>query len=252
MVDSPIFAPDIAVFSSPSAIAVDAAHRWTSLSAAAIGAGRPFTVALAGGRTPETLYRLLATPSFRDAVQWKNTHLFFGDERCVPLDSEFNNYRMAHESLIGPLGLPASNCHRIPAEQTDPEQAAADYAAELAEFFGSASIPRFDLILLGMGSDGHCASLFPGSAALEERSKWVVQNEPGLKPFVPRVTLTFPIINNAANVLFLVAGDDKATTAAEVLQGPVDSHRLPSQSVRPTNGTLTWLMDRAAARLLGL
>ena len=227
---------DIVVCSDPHAIAVDAAYRFTALSAAAARIGKPFTVALAGGHTPKELYRLLASSRFRDGVDWANTHLFFGDERCVPVDSPFSNYGMVYESLIHPLGLPSGNLHRIPAEQSDAERTATDYATEIAAFFAGEALPRFDLILLGMGSDGHCASIFPGTAALHEKSRWVVRNEPGLEPFVPRITLTLPIINNAANILFLVAGHDKAETAARVLAGAPDP--LPSQSVRPSNGFL--------------
>jgi len=250
MPDTPAISADIIVCADPNAIAIDAAHRFVALNAAAVRAGRTFSIALAGGRTPEALYKLLASPRFRDAVDWNNTHLFFGDERCVPIDSPFCNYSMAHRSLIGPLGLPSANVHRIKAEQPDADQAAAEYNMEIAGFFGGAALPAFDLVLLGMGNDGHCASLFPGTGALKERERWVVRNEPGLEPFVPRITLTFPAIDSAANILFLVAGQDKAETAAKVLAGPLAPDELPSQSVQPANGTLTWLLDRAAARLL--
>lgn len=241
---------DIVVCSTAQSIAIDAAHRFVALCGAATRSGKPFTVALAGGRTPEALYKLLASPRFRESVDWTMTHLFFGDERCVPVDSPFCNYRMAHEALIGSIEIPAANVHRIAADQPNPEQAASDYQSELARIFGSGQVPAFDLILLGMGSDGHCASLFPGTAALAEKSRLVVRNEPGLEPFVPRVTLTLTVLNNARNVLFLVAGADKAETAVRVLEGPYAPTELPSQSVRPTGGTLTWLMDRAAAHRL--
>jgi len=243
---------DIVVCKDSDSLALDAAYRFAALSASATRNGRPFRVALAGGNTPAKLYKLLASQQFREAIDWSSTHLYFGDERCVPLDSEYSNYRMAVETLIGPLGLLEANVHRIPAEQPEPEQAAEQYTQTLADTFGASTLPRFDLILLGMGSDGHTASLFPHSAALNEASRWVVRNEPGLQPFVPRVTLTFPVINNAANVLFLVAGKDKTEMAAKVLQGPPAPHEMPSQSVQPQNGTLTWLLDRDAARGLQL
>jgi 6-phosphogluconolactonase len=243
---------DIMVCSSVNALSLDAANRFTALSSAATRRGKPFTVALAGGHTPAQLYRLLGSTPFKEAIDWEQVHLFFGDERCVPVDSPFSNFRMARETLIDPVAVPSANVHRIRAEQTDPETAAAEYAAELVAFFSDAPFPSFDLILLGMGADGHCASLFPNKAALSETERWVVQSEPGLEPFVPRVTLTLPVLNNAANVLFLVAGADKSAAAARVLTGPPMPDNLPSQSVRPLHGALTWLLDRSAASGLQL
>jgi 6-phosphogluconolactonase len=240
---------DIVICSDAQALALDAAHRFTALAAARSRAGQPFTVALAGGNTPALLYRLLAAPPFVGAIDWNSTHLFFGDDRCVPTDSQFSNYRMAHGTLIGPIGLPDANVHRIHGEEANIEAAARAYEAEIMSFFASESQPRFDLVLLGMGSDGHCASLFPGTRALAETSRAVIVSEPGLEPFVPRITLTFPALNNAANVLFTVAGPDKADSATRVLTGPPAPETLPAQSVRPTDGTLTWLLDRAAAGL---
>ena len=244
--------PDIVVCSDARAISLDAAYRFTALNAAAAAAGKPFTVALAGGNTPALLYRLLASEPFRGAIHWSNTHLFFGDERAVPIDSRFSNYRMAKETLIDRIDIPASNVHRIHGEQPDTELAASAFERELASIFPNAQVPRIDLILLGMGSDGHTASLFPNMPSLTENSRWAVRSEPGLDPFVPRITLTLPVLNNAANVLFLVAGADKAEMVSRVLTGPPDPQALPSQSVRPTNGSLTWLLDRAAAARLAL
>lgn len=238
---------DIVVCKNSDSLALDAAHRFAALSSAASRGGKPFRVALAGGNTPAKLYKLLASPRFRGAIDWRSTHVFFGDERCVPIDSEFCNYKMAMETLIAPLNLDGATIHRIHADQPDPEMAAEQYAQEIAQHFGATTLPRFDLVLLGMGSDGHTASLFPNTTALTEADRWVVRNEPGLQPFVPRVTLTFPVINNAANILFLVAGKDKAETAARVLTGPSAPHQLPSQSVQPGDGSLTWLFDRDAA-----
>ncbi|HLJ56654.1 MAG TPA: 6-phosphogluconolactonase [Chthonomonadaceae bacterium] len=238
------------IFPDAHAIARDAAHRFVSLSAAAARAGRRFSAALAGGRTPEELYRLLASDLFRGAVEWRSVHLFFGDERCVPVDSPYSNFRMANEAMLKPLGLPASNIHRIEGERPDTDAAASAYEKDISQFFGATGTPRFDLVLLGMGGDGHTASLFPGTAALSATDRWVVRNEPGLEPFVPRITLTLPVLNGAANVLFLVAGQDKAQTVARVLAGPDAPTELPSQSVRPASGTLTWMLDRAAASAL--
>src|SRR5207248_3321496 len=145
--------------------------------------------------------------------------------------SEFSNYRMALETLIEPLQLPAGNVHRIPAEQPDNATAALSYEEELRRFFAASELPRFDLVLLGMGPDGHCASLFPHKPALADTARWVVATEPGLEPFVPRITMTLPVLNNAANVMFLVVGADKAETVTRVLTGPKRPDDLPSQSV---------------------
>lgn len=238
---------DTVVCSNAAALIADAAYRFTAIAAAATRSGRQFSVALSGGRTPAALYRVLAAQPFKSAIDWTATHLFFGDERCVPPESPFSNFAMAKQALIDPIGLPPANVHRIRAEQVDPANAAEEYALELGRFFGDASAPRFDLILLGMGPDGHTASLFPRRPALEENHKWVVSTEPGLEPYVPRITLTLPVLNSAANVLFLVTGEDKASTVARVLTGAPAPADLPSQSVHPVDGTLTWLVDRAAA-----
>jgi 6-phosphogluconolactonase len=238
---------DVVICSSGRAAALDAAYRFAALNAAAARASRPFTVALAGGKTPAALYKVLTAAPFVDGIDWHRTHLFFGDERCVPRDSPLSNYHLANGLLIEPLSLPKSSIHAIPTELSSAEDAAAAYASDLSSYFGAGVLPRFDLILLGMGSDGHCASLFPGMPALREEARWAVASEPGLQPFVPRVTLTFPVLNNAANVMFLVAGPDKSDTVRRVIEGPSVPDELPSQSVRPTEGTLTWLLDRDAA-----
>jgi len=245
-------APERIVFTDRMSLSRDAAFRFTALAAMAQNAGRPFRVALAGGSTPALLYSLLANLPFRDAIRWENVHLFFGDERCVPPDSPDSNYRMADEALFSRIDIPAGNSHRMPGEWGDPDAAAEQVAAELRAAFSlkSGEIPRFDLILLGMGPDGHCASLFPHKPALHERQRLVVPTEPGLEPFLPRRTLTYPVLNNAANVLFLVAGADKAETLARVLEGPPDPDARPSQAVAPANGALTWLLDRDAASRL--
>lgn len=227
----------------------DAAHRFVSLAARKTREGGLFHAALAGGSTPELLYRLLAAPPFREAVDWRNVHLFFGDERAVPPDHADSNYRMADAALFSPLALPAVHIHRMLAEGPDLEAAARAYEADLRAHFALSAVdavPRFDLILLGMGPDGHTASLFPHKPALQEKTRLVVAAEPGLTPFVPRLSLTFPVLDHAANVLFLVAGADKADTLQRVLNGPIDPEALPSQSVAPTDGSLVWLVDRAA------
>ncbi len=238
---------EVAVFENAEALSRDAAHRFVSLAAQKTRRGEKFTVALAGGSTPKLLYTLLAAPPFRDAVEWHLVHLFFGDERAVPLDHPDSNFRMVSESLL--TGVPAAQVYRMEANAPDLKTAAERYETMLRSAFSLSadnSLPRFDLILLGMGPDGHTASLFPHKPAIQENSRLVVASEPGMKPFVPRLTLTFPVLNHAANVLFLVAGADKTTTLARVLHGPLDPEGLPSQQVAPTNGTLLWMVDQAA------
>ena len=240
---------EVILFQDKEALSREAAHRFVFLATRQARTGGVFNVALAGGSTPEMLYGLLAAPPFREAVEWKNVHFFFGDERAVPPEDADSNYRMANATLFSPLALPASNIHRLRAEALDLDAAARAYEAELRNHFAlsdAASAPRFDLILLGMGPDGHTASLFPHKPALQEKTRLVVASEPGLKPFVPRLTLTFPVLDAAANVLFLVSGADKAATLHRVLNGPADPDALPSQSVAPAEGSLVWLVDQAA------
>jgi 6-phosphogluconolactonase len=226
-----------------------AAIRFAFLSNRAKGR---FTVALAGGSTPALLYSLLAKSPSVERVAWNRTHLFFGDERAVPPDSPDSNFRMAQETLLARIPLPAENVHRMPADFPDLDAAACAYEAEIRAVHATAAgeMPAFDLILLGLGGDGHCASLFPGKAALGEAERLVIPAEPGLKPFVPRLTFTFPLINHAKNILFLIAGADKAEAFAQVWEGESNPERYPAQSVQPASGTCFWFVDEAAQRLL--
>ena len=244
-----MYRPDVIVFPDQHLLSEDAAFRFVALATMNTRSGNPFSVALAGGSTPALLYSLLSSALYRNALDWNLIHLFFGDDRCVPIDSDFSNYRMANDSLISKVPIPPENVHRIQSENPDNEEAAKLYEAELRTFF-STPYPRFDLILLGMGSDGHCASLFPGKAALGETTKWATVSEPGLKPFVPRVTLTYPVINHARNILFMVAGADKAETLHDVMEGEYEPSRLPSQDVSAIDGSCTWLVDSNAASKL--
>jgi 6-phosphogluconolactonase len=226
-----------------------AAERVVAWANEAIGRRGRFDWVLAGGSTPEQLYRLLAGPDYALKVDWSRVSFFFGDERCVPPDDPQSNYRMAQASLLGPLGVSPERIHRMPGE-LGPERAAERYQAELERCLAPAAgaVPAVDLVLLGMGADGHTASLFPGTRPLDEARRWVVGSHPdGL---VARVTLTLPLINAARRVLFLVAGADKARAAREVLAGtaPVP---LPAGRVRPLAGDAEWLLDAAAAALLG-
>ncbi|GAB4505315.1 MAG: 6-phosphogluconolactonase [Anaerolineales bacterium] len=227
-----------------TALANAAAEMFLAQAQASIQARGRFAVALAGGSTPRGLYARLAQPDYASRLDWEAVHLFWGDERCVPPDHPDSNYRMARESLQVPL--PEENIHRIHGELL-PEAAAETYAGDLRAFFGDT--PRFDLILLGMGTDGHTASLFPESPALHERTRWVVSvpHETPPPPLVPRVTLTLPILNAARQIVFLVAGADKAERLAEVLRAPRASTGLPASMIRPADGELLWLIDQPAA-----
>jgi 6-phosphogluconolactonase len=210
-----------------------------------------FSVALAGGSTPRRIYEILAGDGPGRDIEWPMVHVFFGDERCVPPDHADSNYRMALEALLSRVAIPAENVHRMIGEG-DAVANARLYEDELRTFFGDdAEWPALDLVMLGMGDDGHTASLFPGTAALEERGAWVVAN--WVEKFDTfRITLTAPAINHAARVLFTVTGAGKAERLAEVVEGPRDPSRLPSQLIEPRSGTLDWFIDEAAAaRLTG-
>ena len=224
-----------------------AAERIARSAGEAIERHGRFDWALAGGSTPEQVYALLTRPTW--AVDWSRVCFFFGDERCVPPADPQSNYRMARASLLEPLGIAPERVHRMHGE-LGPEQAAERYQIELEQHLArdGAGTGAFDLVLLGMGADGHTASLFPGTPALDEGTRWVVGNHPpGL---VPRVTLTIPVLNAARRVLFLVSGADKAAAAREVL-GNTTSTPLPAARVRPLAGDSEWLLDADAASLLG-
>ncbi len=217
----------------------------------AIAARGRFDWLLAGGSTPEQLYRLLASPEYAAQLDFGRVHLFFGDERCVPPDHADSNYRMVQTSLSNGVPLPTENVHRLEGE-LPPELAAERYESELERHFGvrvGAGFPRFDLVLLGMGNDGHTASLFPGTLALAEERRWVVANAvPALG--TTRLTLTLPVLNAAAHVAFLVSGADKAARLKQVLAEP--GAELPSQRVRPAGNEPEWWVDAAAGALLGV
>jgi 6-phosphogluconolactonase len=236
---------NIKVFDDPEQVAQAAARRFVELANEAVSARGTFSVALSGGTTPRRIYELLAGDDYRDRVAWQNVHVFFGDERTVPADHAESNYRMANEALLSRVPLPAENVHRMDGVG-DAAANASRYESELRGFFGNVGWPRFDLVMLGMGDDGHTASLFPGSAALAEQRAWVVAN--WVEKFNTwRITLTAPAINAARNVLFLVTGAGKADRLREVLKGERDAARLPSQMIQPRDGTLAWFVDRAAA-----
>jgi 6-phosphogluconolactonase len=207
-----------------------------------------FSWALSGGSTPRDLYRLLASDPYRDRLPWHAIHFFWSDERHVPPDHPESNYRMAREAMLDAVPLPPGNLHRIAAEEPDAQHVAAQYETDLRAFFNPApgEWPRFDLVLLGLGKDGHTASLFPGNAALHEHERLVVAPwVEALKAY--RITLTPPVLSHARRALFLVSGGEKAEALRAVLEGERDPDRYPAQVVE---GNRLWLVDRAAARLL--
>ncbi len=229
----------------------DAVYRTAaeSLVSAAVGAveqrGR-FVVVLAGGSTPRDLHAILAEPPHRDRVPWARTWVLFGDERCVPPDDPRSNYRMAMETLLDRVPVPSEQILRMMGEARDPSLAAAAYEAEIRALFPGASEPRFDLVVLGMGADGHTASLFPGTEALTETSRWVVANRiPKLETW--RITLTLPALNAARGVMLLVTGEDKAQVFAEAFCGAPHPAPHPCELIVPKDGALEVLADRAAA-----
>lgn len=209
-----------------------------------------FVVALSGGSTPRSLFQLLASPEYAARIDWTKVHVCWGDERCVPPEDSQSNYRMASDALLDHVAIPESNVHRMRGEDA-PEVAAAAYEATLRELFDmpqqhQGDFPAFDLILLGLGADGHTASLFPDGAVLHERTRWVAADY-GESVSMWRITLTLPLINAARHVLFLVAGDDKADMVQRILGAHHESELLPAARVAPVHGILHWLMDAAAA-----
>ena len=241
--------PDIQIFDDPEDVARAAAARIVEIADAATRARGTFSIALAGGSTPKRVYQLLASDDYRDKIAWSAVHVFFGDERSVPPDHADSNYRMANEAMLAQVPIPTPNVHRIDGVG-DVAANASLYEDELRGYFGGdASWPRFDLVMLGMGDDGHTASLFPGTTALKEQRAWVVSN--WVEKFDTfRITLSAPAINAAAHILFMVTGEGKAERLPQVITGTHDPERLPSQLVRPSQGSLEWFVDRAAAKQL--
>lgn len=246
--------PEIQILPGATAIAALAAGELIRIATGAVRAAGRFTVALAGGSTPKSLYNLLVTdPKLRSAVPWDKMQVFFGDERHVGPDHQDSNYKMAWEAMLSKAPFKPEQISRIKGEYEDTDKAAREYEQEIRKIFRlkDGEFPRLDLILLGMGNEGHTLSLFPGTKALHETTRIVTRNWVG-KLFTERITLTVPAANNAANVIFMVAGPDKALALKGVLEGPHEPEQLPSQMIRPVNGTLLWLVDTAAGSLLSL
>jgi 6-phosphogluconolactonase len=239
--------PVVEILTDPAALAHRAAQLVLDHSLKSTSSKGTFSIGLSGGSTPKTLYQLLADPDqeFRNRFPWSQTHFFWTDERHVGPDSPDSNYRMVHDAMLARLQIPQANIHRMFGELKNAERVAADYEKELKKFLGNS--PQLDLVLLGMGADGHTASIFPGSEVLNERDQLVAA------PWVDklngyRLTMTLPILNNAGAVIFLVRGEEKAEMLHQVLRGP--GNEYPVQAIQPTNGSLTWLVDSAAASQL--
>ena len=240
--------PNLQVFADASEVARAAAFRFIEIAQESTQARGRFSVALAGGSTPKRIYELLAGDEFKDQLDWSKVHIFFGDERCVPPDDAESNYRMANEALLARVALPEQNVHRMRGEG-DAVANARLYEDELRGYFDGEDWPRFDLVMLGMGDDGHTASLFPETRALDVHAAWVTAN--WVEKFDSfRVTLTVPAINHARHVMFVITGASKAERLAEVLYGAHEPQRLPSQLIQPHAGALAWFLDEAAAKLL--
>jgi 6-phosphogluconolactonase len=244
--------PEVQIVPDAEALYRAGAAEFVGLVGEAVMAKGSFTVALSGGSTPKGLYGLLATDRLlRGQVPWDKIHVFWGDERHVPPTDAESNYRMAHEVLLSKVPIPPAHVYRIKSEHPDAGQAADDYEQTLRVFFrvSAGQLPRFDLVFLGLGPEAHTASLFPGTKALHETKRLVVSNWVG-KFFTDRIIMTPPILNNAACVVLLVSGEDKAWPLKAVLEGHYEPEQLPAQLIRPEHGRLLWLVDRDAASLL--
>lgn len=244
---------EVKIFPGSAQLAQTAAEEFVRIASKATARRGRFAVALSGGATPRPLYTMLGSESFAPRIDWSRAHLFWSDERCVPPEDPRSNYHMAQEILLKTVPLLPENIHRIRGEN-DPESSATEYENDLRNFFGALDADGrpgsgFDLILLGMGEDGHTASLFPGSLVIREKRRWVAADYVEFLSMW-RITLTPVMINASENVLFLVSGAAKARAVRDVLEGPFQPEVLPVQSIKPSGGRLTWLMDESAASLL--
>lgn len=243
---------EIRILPNPEAIAETAAAEFLRAADEALREKGVFYVALAGGSTPKALYTLLSkNPVLQAKVPWSKTQFFFGDERHVAPDDKESNFRMANEAMFSVARVDARQIYRIKGEEPDAATAAQGYEQDLQAAFRLADgqLPRFDLVLLGMGPEGHTASLFPGTKALKEEKRLVAHNWVG-KLFTDRITLTPPVLNNSARVLFLVHGAEKAPALKAVLEGPYEPEQLPAQMIQPRRGSVLWLVDPTAASML--
>jgi 6-phosphogluconolactonase len=248
---------EVSIYADAAELAREAARRFAELAEVFTSDAGRFTVALSGGSTPKAMFQNLAEKTFADALPWRSIYFFWGDERCVPPDHAESNYRMANETLLSKVPIPRENIFRIPAEDLDRKRAAANYSETIRQFFNPIATapgaepgwPNLDLVFLGMGPDGHTASLFPGTMALCANDRIAVANY--VDKFQSwRITLTADTINRARNIIFLVAGADKAPALKEVIEGERNPEQYPSQLIEPAHGSLLWMVDEAAAKLL--
>jgi 6-phosphogluconolactonase len=237
----------IKIFSDFTALSDAAARLISDRAFSAVKARGQFTLVLSGGGTPRLTYERLAHADFRDCIPWEKVHIFWGDERCVPSDDPRSNYRMSRQALLDHVPIPPDQIHPI-SGVLEPVQAAKNYEASLRMFFHGRQ-SQFDFVLLGLGENGHTASLFPASPVLAEKNRWVEEVYVAEQQMF-RITLTPPLLNQAEAVVFLVSGAAKAAVLRDVLEGPLETSRLPAQLIRPTNGRLCWFVDREAARLV--
>ena len=238
---------NILVFSDKEKLTQEASDYVVKVAQESIASHGRFTFALSGGTTPRKLYALLATEPYCSQIDWGRVEIFWSDERCVPPDDAESNYHLAHEVMLSKLPLSANQIHRMPADEADRAAAAEKHSQEMQRVFGEA-LPRFDLIQLGMGPEGHTASLFPHQPSLHEQRLVLSVTVP--KPPPPRLTFTPPVLNAARHILFLVTGGEKADAIQAVLEGDYQPDEYPAQIVRPPQGEVTWMLDSAAAAKL--
>ena len=246
--------PDVRILTNIDAIARRAAQDFLQSATQAVSEKGSFTVALSGGSTPKALYSLLATDAaLRSQLPWDKMHMYFGDERSVGPDHADSNFRMATETMLSKVPVKPEQVFRIKGEYKDTEKAAQEYEQVLRTSFKIADgqFPRFDLVFLGIGNEGHTASLFPGTKALHESKRLAVRNWVG-KLYTNRITLTAPVVNNAARVVFMVTGADKTLALKGILEGPHEPDQLPAQLIQPSNGNLVWLVDTVAGGMLSV
>jgi 6-phosphogluconolactonase len=242
---------EVRLLANANAIAQAAAAEFLDAALEAVRQKGTFSVALAGGSTPKDLYGLLSSDPLQVKVPWSKMQFFFGDERHVPPNDPESNFRMATEAMLAKAPIDPKQVHRIKSEKPNASEAAQEYEQELRESFNVKpdELPRFDLVLLGMGPEGHTASLFPGTKALKEQRRLVVSNWVG-KFYTDRITLTPPVLNNAARIIFMAHGAEKAPALKAVLEGPYEPEQLPAQMINPPTGRVVWLVDPSAASML--
>ena len=239
---------DLFIFEDRDDLSIGAADEIATLAQEAVKKTGRFALSLAGGSTPRQLYTLLASEPWVKQMPWGKTHIFFGDERCVSHSAAESNFKMINEALLSKVPIPKGNIHAPVGQESNPEQAAWNYQQQLIDFFGG-QVPVFDLVLLGLGPEGHTASIFPNSPAASERQRLVVSyrvdDEHGW-----RMTMTFPVINAARHVMFLVAGSEKQEIVGQIFSEAANGHQIPAKLVAPQSGMLTWYFDEAAAEKL--